>query len=177
MESSKFKIAFGSKSKTGKDYAANILQKNFSFDRMAFAEPLYKICGFIQATLEEPIEKDRELLQSQGESIKKVKGRDVWAKKIEKQILRSFEHERSVVITDLRFKEEWDMLLKYGFLKVRINRKDRPITGPVDHISEIDLDNHVWDVIIENDKGKEEFKEKVLRFYEDLVYRKVKKLY
>lgn len=63
------------------------------------------------------------------------------------------------LITDLRFKNEFEYLKSKGAVCIRV---ERPGVKLIDHISETDLDNTTFDFRIVNDGSKEDLKEKVI---------------
>jgi hypothetical protein len=108
----------------------------------------------------------RSILQNFGsEAMKPVFGDDVWSSVATKYISNMFEFTDTVIITDFRFKAEYEYLSEYyrgtdiTILTVKI---ERPGLLQEDlHISERDLDD--WDFMytINNDGTEEKLKEKL----------------
>jgi hypothetical protein len=108
----------------------------------------------------------RSILQNFGsEAMKPVFGDDVWSSVSTKYISNMFEFTDTVIITDFRFKAEYEYLSEYyrdtdiTILTVKI---ERPGLLQEDlHISERDLDD--WDFMysINNDGTEEKLKEKL----------------
>jgi hypothetical protein len=90
----------------------------------------------------------------------------VWVNCLENELKKT---KGSVIVTDLRFPEEWEMLKRNGFVTVRVDRPDRQITRDPNHISEIALDNSedfVWDFTLKNEGTLLDLERSV----EELVY-------
>ena len=71
-----------------------------------------------------PREKKPELLQAVGMACRNVYGEDVWVSRALDEIAAG--PDENIIITDLRFKNEYRELKKAGFTTVRINRPGRP---------------------------------------------------
>ncbi len=74
---------------------------------------------------------------------------------------------KKLLITDLRFPNEYDEIKKRGGIVIRINRKDNHYNS--NHISECALDYHNFDYIINNDGTIDDLKIKV----KEITYNKV----
>jgi len=170
------KIAFSGKAGSGKDtacdYIVDVLKqdKNMGSYKLKFAKPVYNLADYIQGfILGVPIHKDRLLLQTIGTSMKDVYGEDVWVNIMRKSINGIMKSNKeiedntyynikpfSILISDLRFKNEADMLRENGFILVRLNRvmhKDdlSNVATTSTHISETSLDDYdKFDYIIDN---------------------------
>lgn len=167
------KIAIGSKSRTGKDTIADEIVRVRGGTKLAFSGPLYDITNFIQSSLNKPVHKDPDLLKFIGQGLKDIYEPDVWAASIEFKIndLLAEDDSSNIIISDLRFTEEWDIIKRYGFVTVRVNRKDRPIDRDPNHVSEVCLDNKEFDYVIENDGDLEDLKKKALFVCESIASR------
>lgn len=162
-------IAIGSKSKVGKDFFADLLAKFFPFTRLFFAEGAYKIHDFTLQQLCKPVEKNRELLQFNAEGLKDLFNDPcLWVTPVEKVVEKEYKV-NNIVITDLRLKEEWEMVKKYGFTTVRINRKERVMPKNPNHRTEVELDDYDWDIYIDNDGSESELLEKAKILFEKLT--------
>jgi len=115
----------------GKDTVANVLQTNFGFKKMSFAQPIKDIVhstfGIDQAILsgnggerefrEESLPgwfylSPRDMLQKIGMAFRTELHKDVWIKILENKIK---DIEQNIVIPDVRFKNELDMIKNHGF--------------------------------------------------------------
>ena len=158
MEES-FRVAFGHQARCGKDTAADILGENFNVLRLSFASPIKRIAGYVQLTLEKPCERDAKLYQVLGQSLKEIYGIEMWTDVCESMIKKNLD--RNIVIADLRFPGEAEMLKRYGFLLVKIERENRLIDRDPNHISEIALKDYEFDITIKNNGSLESFKEEI----------------
>lgn len=94
----------------------------------------------------------RDLMIKTAEALSGIFGKESFAKK-----LLSDNKENNIIITDLRFKHEYNMLKEKGAILIKITRKNLQSTST--HISEVDLDDledEAFDFIIENDSSLEE---------------------
>jgi len=117
-------IALYGEKRVGKDTVANILLKYIKYKRVAFADiPKDIICKTFNITLEEFEEhKDhyRPFLINFAEYMKKIKGKDYWAK-------MALESEyKNILITDLRFKEEYNYIKQFNPIIIHIVDKNIP---------------------------------------------------
>lgn len=97
----------------------------------------------------------RQLLQLWGTEYRRKQDPDYWVKRLEKK-LRGLER---VVIDDVRFPNEVEMVQRLGGRVIRI---DRPGPAESTHASEIELDSFDgWDDVIVNDGTLRELDEKV----------------
>jgi len=86
--------------------------------------------------------------------------KDIWVKVLEKDIKST---KRNIVIPDVRFKNELDMVNKYGFC-VGVHR---PGYNGDDHRSEHGLDNVEFSKVFENDSSQEMLYAKVYNYFKD----------
>jgi len=164
MTNKNFRIAFSGKARSGKDSAAAALFQKYQFKTIKFADPLYKLQYHIQDLVEQQHHKDTKLLQFLGEGLRQNVDKDIWVINAKNTIKQC---EDNIVITDLRYKNEYDMLKKdFGFFICRIERKNRPIDRDVNHISEVDLDDVEFDAVIHNDGTLDEFNKKIINMLE-----------
>ena len=145
------KIAIHGKARSGKSTFANMImeilaRRGMFAEEFAFAAPLYDIVGFTQQKLGVPVEKNGPLMQETANGHKRAFGDDVYARR-----LRSYMHTGSVVVSDLRHQVELPVCAEMGFTTVRITRNNRHVDRDPGHISEVDLDNVMMDVLITND--------------------------
>ena len=161
-------IGLSGYAQSGKDSVASILVREYGYERIAFADPikdlLYKInpqitIGAISnASLQDVVDrynwefakqspKVRQMLQDLGVGARELFGSNFWID----LALAKAKQEHRVVITDVRFKNEAQMITIAGG---ELWRVERPHTGPVNsHISETELDNHPMDRRIYNSSG------------------------
>lgn len=179
------KIAIGGKSRTGKDTVAKIIKRLISHTRifaesdtheytrmLAFATPLYNCMYAVQDALERKHVKEPKLLQTLGEGLRQHYGDNVFMRIVEDEIYDEYDDSglhRSVIVTDLRYKNEYDMLRYHGFVTIRVLRPDRPIDRDPNHKSEIDLDDELFDYEIVNDGDLDH-----LELATSIVYDKIK---
>lgn len=98
----------------------------------------------------------RELLQKFGTAIRNEVCGDFWVKAVFKDI--NLDDQNINVFTDVRFKSEAVAVKERGGVLVRINRKD---AGAGNHVSETELDDYKFDIIINNDGNLEDLLEQV----------------
>jgi len=178
--------------RSGKDTAANYIEarlKQFGMDvtRLAFADTIKRIAEYAQREAGLPVVKDRELLHYLGTSWGRKHDPDVWVKALERKIVDLIENADTdaILVTDLRFQNELDMLNRRGFTVIRTLASE-PIrlargaeADALYHISETALDQHDaagnWTCPIWNEGTLEEFQsqldrvlaEAMLHAYED----------
>lgn len=158
-----FKLAFGHKARCGKDTAAEyiekiLIQKGYKVKKLKFAKYIYEISEFIQKYLNKPIIKDPNLLQLLGNSLRNLYDLNIWVDALYKEYIQSINDGYNIIIiTDLRYPNEYDMLKNLGFIFIKINRLNRIIDRDPNHISEIALNNHNFDIIIDNNGSIDEY--------------------
>ena len=170
------KFAFAGKMRSGKDVSADYLESRlismgYTVTRLAFAETLKRIAEFAQKEAGVPVVKDRELLQFIGVHFRGVNPEvwvDVVRRKIEEAIYDWYTD--VVLITDLRFPNEFEMLREEGFTLVRTHASEpiRVMRGAevntLTHISETALDGYTpndWNHFIVNEGTFQELHEKL----------------
>lgn len=163
------RIAFGCEARVGKDtsaaYLANRLDKDLAKrldtsreNILSFAEPLYDIlyhaqdvCGFERV-------KDRKFLQYIGTDWARAKKSNVWIDLLVRRV--GILHDRDIIVTDVRFADEFEALKKLGFTMVRLVRTEKSEQVPT-HASETSAFDLPWDDIIINDGTLEELYSKL----------------
>lgn len=142
---------------TGKDTSGIHLIDSYKFKRFAFADPL-KEAATVLGWSGKKDEEGRRFLQLLGtEAIKNVFGEDFWARLIFKRINES--DEKNVVITDIRFNIEADIVREHGGIVWRVHR---PGFGPANnHRSELEVDEIVPDAVLNNDSTIEDLYKKI----------------
>ena len=149
------KIALGHQARVGKDTFAEYVQSRKPIYIASFSRNLYRITEFIQRILKLEIEKNTALLQFIGLGLREILSENVWINSIE------LPDKENIIITDMRFPNEFEYLRSQGFITVKITRQNKPIDRNVNHISETALSNHLFDYTIENDGTIEEYYEKI----------------
>ena len=118
---------------SGKDTIANVLQTSFGFEKMSFAQPIKDIVhstfGIDKAILsgdggerefrEEVLPgwfylSPRDMMQKIGMAFRDELHKDIWVKVLESKI-KSIK--QNIVIPDVRFKNELELINKYGTLE------------------------------------------------------------
>ena len=184
-------IGISGKRKRGKDKVASLI-KSFlnsyygnipSTEIDHFAFPIKESCRIIFGFVFDQINGDskekideywnitpRKIFQDYGMLMREKLGKDIWVKSLGKRIKKS---KKNIVISDLRFKNELEMLRECNAYLIRINRNVPYDSKIDDHQSEIDLDDYNgWDYTIENDGGIRELKFKVNSILVDILEKK-----
>lgn len=91
----------------------------------------------------------RQLLQKLGTDVmQRIFGKNVWVNKVFSEIQNESKYCKVGIITDVRFKHEYEAIKNAGGIIIRINN---PYIKPTDnHISEVDLDNYEADYVFTN---------------------------
>lgn len=178
-------IAIG-KMRSGKDEFYHLLHgMHLPFVRRGFAdkvkEYVAKLEGVSTAEIEAKKAQYREKLIFAG-NLGRLIHEDTWAVKL----FENFNFLSPLIITDCRYPNEIEVARKYAekfnyeVTVVRISATDetRLSRGAqkefFDNISEVSLDGYVADVTIENNGTMQEFRHKVLDFYQNhIIYESV----
>lgn len=161
------RIAFVAQMRTGKDTAAEYLQRKLGGVIQRFSDPLYEILAAAQRIAGIPPHKDRGFLQWVGTSWARAQDQDLWVKHLVRRVapLRC-----PVFVTDCRFENEVAALRREGFLIVflratRANQLGRGATEAeldADHVSERMAKTFTnYDIAIDNNGTLEEFYEQL----------------
>tara|TARA_X000001036_G_C20501495_1_gene734056 strand:- start:119 stop:682 length:564 start_codon:yes stop_codon:yes gene_type:complete len=164
---------------SGKDTVANVLQTSFLFEKKSFAQPIKDIIhntfGIDKAILSgdngERIFREesmpdwfylspRDMMQKIGMAFRDELHPDIWVKVMEKQI-KSIK--QNIVIPDVRFKNELELINKYGFC-VGIKR---PGYNGDEHRSEHALDDIELPIVFNNDSSQEMLYAKVYNYFKE----------
>lgn len=162
-----FVIGLAGEAGSGKDTIGNFLQKNYYFQKTAFAAPLKSCIKELFLMTDEQLENrtlkektddryglsPRQIMQLFGtEFVRKMIHVNFWINRME-EFLNSSEHSR-FVITDIRFPNEAELVRKYGYV-IHIERPNNPIrTNNSNHVSEQKLVKHPEDYIIINNENE-----------------------
>ena len=161
-------IGFSGRGGSGKDTAASFIPDSTP---LAFAKPLKdavaSVFGFsdeqLYGDLKEVVDADwnvtpRHVMQSMGtDYLKTTFGKEVFIECCRKS------GTKIVVITDVRFDEEAEMVHSLGGVVARI---DRSGVKMMTHASEQGISCHLVDYIISNDGTMEEFESSILQMYQ-----------
>lgn len=163
-------IGFGHKRQRGKDTAAafahsRLLQWHLCARLDSFAYSIKegigrRVFGFSAAQLYGNLKGEldlfwgltpRDVFQRFGtEVVREQFGADIWVKTLRRRAMEDMY--TSVVVTDVRFRNEFQALREMGAWLIRVDRDVPYVEGIDDHQSEIDLDGwHGWDMILIND--------------------------
>lgn len=155
------------KIKSGKSTAAEILKK-YKFTELTFSEPIKKFAesvGFdyksLYGTQEEKLQINTRYNMSGREFMQKF-GTDLCRESFEGIFIKALESKLSnvpTVISDCRFLDELEMLMKYSPITIRII-SDR--SQGSNHISETQLDNYFADYTIYNDSTVEYLEDRLV---------------
>ena len=161
----KVNIAISGKARSGKDTVGDYIKSQRPNSQiLKFATPLKQSADGIQKSLGLEVCKDPVLMQSLAKTLKSRYGEDVFVDQLSHKLVKCEDKKISVIITDLRFLNEYSLLSKLGFILLRINRPNREIDRDPNDISETELDNCKFDYYIENDWNMSYLYDKVDEF-------------
>jgi len=154
------KLALSSKAGCGKSTIAERLVKSYGFIELSFAEKLKQICLNLFPELmtgDSNKNNSRWILQKFGTDCREI-DQFVWIKPVLQQLDNEYKNVPRIVVSDLRYLNEYLVLKSRGFKLVRIERprETRKKYGyNVDdmHGSETELDyihNDGWDLVVDN---------------------------
>ena len=155
-------IAISGKKQSGKDTVCSILHRLLpgTKQRVAFADELkYEVARNYHVTvpyIEQHKTTFRQLLQVHGSIQKHIHGEHYWVESYLSRLNNCIHdglYPDYIFTPDLRFKVELSMLLDLGAVLIRVERNvgDLPDT----HISEIELDNTEFPIVIQNNSSME----------------------
>lgn len=162
---------------SGKDTVARAMKLRYQYERVAFADKLKDLTrrlypdvddlvgqiGWDQAKKRKSV---RELLQYVGATMRETIDPAVWMHAAAKTINEHVQEGRNVVITDVRYPNEAEMVRLYGGKIVRI---ERPGTGPVNgHETETNIDDIVADFTLVNDGKIDDIGPKLTKLMKDV---------
>ena len=166
------------KAQHGKDTAAELIKEYLESRGQKvlithFADLLKFICKKFFNWDGQKDEKGRTLLQYIGTDVVGAKNPAYWAEFIV-SILKMFENEWDyVLIPDCRYPVEVATVERsFDTVVLRVERPgfDNGLTeAQKNHPSEVDMDNYHFDLILYNDKGVEEFADKLAHFTEEYL--------
>jgi len=177
-------IGISGKKGHGKDTAAKHLEEKHNFRVIHFADPLKEACKSLflmnddqlYGSRKEEVDprwgvSPRTVMQKLGTDICRVEmdkvipgiGDSFWLRRLEIELIELLESGIDVVIADVRYPNEVQLVKKYNgttlnIVRGEINTKDA-------HISENALNGTVFDHVINNDAGITELHERVEELY------------
>ena len=139
-------IGIAGKAGAGKDTLASLMEENLGFKRVAFAEALKDAAmhtfGLSKHQVEDREAKEavvdcwgmspRRLLQLFGtEAMKPVFGEDIWVRRLKQRInaMEATGLYSKFVISDVRFDEEAEAIIKWGGLVIEVLRPGSGLDG------------------------------------------------
>ena len=161
-------VAISGKIGSGKSTVGEIFEKN-GFELDSFAKSVKDICstlfGYDRNIIEGSTPEDRKWRETIDKKHTNLIGKDftprdamvlvgtefgrnmihpnIWIE----TLFNRYDKNKDLLITDLRFPNEYDEIKKRGGIVIRINRFYK---NNSDHISECALDNHNFDYVIDN---------------------------
>jgi len=173
-------IALMGRARSGKDSVAAHLVARFAYGRIAFADPLREAAlkidpwmpvGYAMNTrLSSMVERHgweyakdaypevRRLLQHIGQTVRDY-DEDFWLNVAARKISGAAGWGIPVVVTDVRYPNEYDALRRAGFTMVRVVRPSEAPPAPHgNHVSETALDGHEADVTVYNTSTLDELR-------------------
>jgi len=160
------KIALIGLSKSGKDYLYQNVFKPLGYERLSFSDQLKKVAKNVFPWMKldySSEQKEKSLFLHTGFDLIEKSPRDIWIffnqlKEIEPNIfVRMLDEEwkrkgfKKVVITDVRFRNEWDYCNMHGFLFIRIKSPGETIQYEI----EKETDALPYDYVFFNEKKGE----------------------
>ena len=182
-------IGFMAKKRAGKDTSADYLCVKHGFVKQSFAAPLKKACGAMFNFTQQQIERDyfkekvdptwgitprqafqfvgTELIRAHMDELISGVGAGFWIRNMQQRIdnLRKENPEVNIVISDVRFQNEVDMIHELGGKVIKIERDTVATRNKAGkhkkkqdtHASEMDMDSiDNYDAFITNDGTKED---------------------
>jgi hypothetical protein len=165
------RIAFGYKARSGKDTAAEYLQKQYGGEIFKFAQPIYDIMKAAHKIAGIDTFKDTKMLTWVGTDWGRSINKDLWVNNCLDRInaaqrrgcyMSGEPFVNNFFVTDMRFPNEAEALKNNGFVLVRIDRNNRPVENRANHESENAMNDFKdWDIVINNDSQLKEFYEQL----------------
>lgn len=174
-----YKIAITGKANVGKNTLSKLLHKEMSrlsvinCEYLAFADPIKKIIKIMfpdvpdrylsgsskfRSEIIPNAFKDghpltiRQLLIDLGTGVGKSYNENIWINILENSVSKAINnHKNMIIVTDVRFRNEFDYLKKNGFFLIKLTRDNN--TTKINHISELNQDSikdNEYDCIINN---------------------------
>ena len=170
---------------SGKSLCAGYLCEKYNAHELAFANPLKKICSELyhvpldnfydvklkEQNIDELNTTPRQLMQTIGMKFREV-GHDIpnlivknpWIYNVEKDIMNLTNKHKGftlIVISDVRFKDEYDMIKKNNGIIVGISRPTKAIPSIDNHISETSMKSLLPDYVLCNTSSIDKYKDDI----------------
>jgi hypothetical protein len=175
-------IGISGKFMSGKDTLAEILSKQYEkigkkTKILKFADSLKQICSILGGTdLEDQYTQDGKmkmnaanmtngrLQQIVGTTLREHVNENIWIFPVIEYYKKN--PDTVCIISDCRFKNEAEEIRKNGGILIRINREisNDSFGRDRNHISETDLDDYPFDVVIENNRTVEDLNKIISQF-------------
>jgi Cdc6-like AAA superfamily ATPase len=196
-----YKISITGKANTGKNTVSKLIvkelrnkfkgQKTISYEYVAFADPIKAMIRLMFPTLPEKYLtgssqnrteaipgafKDgkpltvRQLLIDLGTGFGRACKETIWLDAFD-HTFEKLQNKSVVIVTDVRFRNEFDHLRDKGFYKIRLLRDAEVQTSQSNHISETNQDgisNDEFDFVINNNGTLKDLKKAVSKIVEQL---------
>lgn len=177
-------IMLGHKMQRGKDTAGSHLVRKYGFTRVAFADEIKEICKVMYDFTEEQLYGSqkcqidsrygitpRQVFQEVGEENRR-RDQDVWARMASKKVIPLLEQNKSVVITDFRYPNEFNCIQSIVPTGVKVypveikrpEMDDNSELTNTEHVSETALDGFNWLVSIYNTGTIDKLYQRIDRF-------------
>lgn len=148
-------LAFGCQSRVGKDAVSDYLCR-FGFVKLTFAKPLHTAIDSFKTHINKLDEsKYRLSMITLANEAKSTHGEDIFVDLVEEQIIKARGEGNDIVISDLRFLNEYKMLKKYGVKYIKITKQSITERSEIDDITPdyiIDNNGDLSDLYREADK-------------------------
>jgi dephospho-CoA kinase len=166
------RIALSGKMRSGKDTVAKILIDEYCFNKLAYGDGIRKVCEYLFPD-EMKGKKNRTLGQKVAMTLRSLDD-NVWSNLLLREIDRITPKDVNIIVTDLRFPNEYDSLKNLGFYIVKviasedirvqriIDAGDQYRTEDLVHTSEEYIDQFHYDYEINNDASVENLKIKTI---------------
>ena len=167
-------IGIAGKKRSGKNTAAQYLQSKIPNSKIvSLAEPVKELTYLTSSEFTRhlitsrgwEVAKNNPLirtaLQTIGDGCRKILGEDIWIQ----ALFKKMDEDIVYIISDIRYVNEVEVFEKTGPI-LRLEREDKDDN----HISEIDLDEYSFEVVIDNKGSLEELFGKLDQFYDNLKW-------
>ncbi len=164
---------------SGKDTIADYISSKYSYQKIAFAEPLKKGCQIMFQFTDKQLEEDKEVIDEYwGVTPRKVFqyigtdvirngmenlipgiGNDFWINSCMRKYYNLRDSGIKTVISDVRFPNELERIHKEGGIVIKVTRSS--LENSDTHASEIQIDEMVEDYLVTNDSDLDSLYEKI----------------
>ena len=166
---------FGKEAEVGKDTACDYLISQYGGVKMGFSDDVYEIANMIQDYLGTTKIKCRKLLQFIGNDYgRNTINEDIWINRLLRKINTDEYMDKNIFIRDQRYENEIDRLKEFGFVPIKIIKRNRlrqnlTLQESI-HASETqEIDDSKYSYIIYNETTLEEFYEKLENIFNDII--------